>query len=92
MMLDVANEHSDGRLVSMLEGGYNLSGLAKAVEHHFRALIKLRAIHSNSTIALITPFRAVIRSNWLTFIKSTTVRDEIFGVNLTSSDRFDNIA
>ena len=39
-MLDVANEHSDGRLVSMLEGGYNLSGLAKAVEHHFRALIE----------------------------------------------------
>tara|TARA_B100000035_G_C20706130_1_gene424855 strand:- start:14 stop:559 length:546 start_codon:yes stop_codon:yes gene_type:complete len=40
VMLDVANEHSDGRLVSMLEGGYNLSGLAKAVEHHFRALIE----------------------------------------------------
>ena len=40
VMLDVANEHSDGRLVSILEGGYNLSGLAKAVEHHFRALIE----------------------------------------------------
>ena len=38
VMLDVAAEHAEGRLVSMLEGGYNLKGLAKAVEAHCRAL------------------------------------------------------
>ena len=40
VMLDVAAEHAEGRLVSMLEGGYNLAGLAKAVEHHCRALLE----------------------------------------------------
>lgn len=39
VMLDVAAEHAEGRLVSMLEGGYNLKGLAKAVEAHCRALV-----------------------------------------------------
>lgn len=39
VMLDVAAEHAEGRLVSMLEGGYNLAGLAKAVEHHCQALL-----------------------------------------------------
>ncbi len=39
VMLAVASEHAEGRLVSMLEGGYNLAGLAKAVEHHCRALL-----------------------------------------------------
>jgi len=38
MMLDVASRHCGGRLVSVLEGGYNLAGLAKAAEAHVRAL------------------------------------------------------
>ncbi len=39
VMLSVAKEHAEGRLVSLLEGGYNLQGLAKATEAHFRALV-----------------------------------------------------
>jgi acetoin utilization deacetylase AcuC-like enzyme len=39
MMLDVANKFSDGRLVSVLEGGYNLEGLSLASEAHVRALM-----------------------------------------------------
>ena len=38
MMLDVAATHCGGRLVSVLEGGYSLMGLANAVEAHFRVL------------------------------------------------------
>ncbi|MDF1823171.1 MAG: histone deacetylase [Verrucomicrobiales bacterium] len=34
----MANEFADGRLVSVLEGGYNQSGLALAVQHHLKAL------------------------------------------------------
>ncbi len=35
---DIADRHADGRLVSVLEGGYNLDGLAKAAAAHVRAL------------------------------------------------------
>ncbi len=38
MLLDLANKYSNGRLVSVLEGGYNLEGLALAAEAHVRAL------------------------------------------------------
>ncbi len=38
MMLDLASAHCGGRLVSVLEGGYSLSGLPKAVEAHVRIL------------------------------------------------------
>ncbi len=38
MMLGVALTHSNGRLVSVLEGGYSLAGLAQAVEAHVRVL------------------------------------------------------
>ncbi|RYD22455.1 MAG: histone deacetylase, partial [Verrucomicrobiaceae bacterium] len=34
LMLDVAARHAQGRLVSVLEGGYNLQGLAKASAAH----------------------------------------------------------
>ena len=40
MMLDVADQYCDGRLLSVLEGGYNLEGLALAGEAHVRALLK----------------------------------------------------
>jgi acetoin utilization deacetylase AcuC-like enzyme len=38
-MMDLADKYCDGRLVSVLEGGYNLEGLAKACEAHVRGLI-----------------------------------------------------
>lgn len=38
VMLEIAGEHAGGRLVSVLEGGYNLSGLASAVVAHVNAL------------------------------------------------------
>ena len=37
-IMDVANEHADGRIVSTLEGGYNLSALASSVGAHVREL------------------------------------------------------
>lgn len=38
LMADAAEQYCDGRLVSVLEGGYNLQGLALAAEAHVRAL------------------------------------------------------
>jgi acetoin utilization deacetylase AcuC-like enzyme len=38
LMLDVASRHCRNRMVSVLEGGYSLSGLAKAAEAHVRVL------------------------------------------------------
>jgi len=35
---NVAAKHSKGRIVSSLEGGYNLSALGRSVEAHVRAL------------------------------------------------------
>jgi len=40
LMLDIAGEHANGRLVSVLEGGYNLSGLASATAAHVQALVE----------------------------------------------------
>ncbi len=39
MMTDLAAEYCDGRLVSVLEGGYGLEGLAMATEAHLRGLM-----------------------------------------------------
>jgi len=38
-LVEVADECADGRMVSMLEGGYHLPALARCVELHLRALI-----------------------------------------------------
>ena len=38
IMLRVADDYAEGRLVSVLEGGYNLDGLGKACASHVRAL------------------------------------------------------
>ena len=38
IMLEIAGTHANGRLVSVLEGGYNLSGLEAAVAAHVKAL------------------------------------------------------
>lgn len=37
-MKDVAKRHAGGRIVSCLEGGYNLSALSRSVEAHLRVL------------------------------------------------------
>jgi acetoin utilization deacetylase AcuC-like enzyme len=38
-LLKVADKYAKGRVVSMLEGGYNLSGLASAATAHAGALL-----------------------------------------------------
>ena len=38
-MMAIAETHASSRLVSVLEGGYNIEGLALAVESHIRALL-----------------------------------------------------
>jgi acetoin utilization deacetylase AcuC-like enzyme len=40
IMLEIAGQHAGGRLVSVLEGGYNLSGLAAAAAAHVKALVE----------------------------------------------------
>jgi acetoin utilization deacetylase AcuC-like enzyme len=37
----IAQDHASGRLVSLLEGGYSLDGLAKAVSAHIEALLEI---------------------------------------------------
>jgi len=39
-LLDVANKHSGGRLVSVLEGGYDLGGLSRSAAAHLRELME----------------------------------------------------
>jgi acetoin utilization deacetylase AcuC-like enzyme len=38
LLLQIAGVHAGGRLVSVLEGGYNLSGLGTASAAHVQAL------------------------------------------------------
>ena len=38
LMREIADKHAGGRLLSVLEGGYNLTGLAAAVRAHVEAL------------------------------------------------------
>ena len=40
-LVGVADRHAQGRIVSTLEGGYNLSALGRSVVAHIRALAKL---------------------------------------------------
>ena len=40
-IMDVARRHAKGRIVSCLEGGYNLSALARSVEAHLRVLAEV---------------------------------------------------
>jgi acetoin utilization deacetylase AcuC-like enzyme len=40
LMLEIADRHASGRLVSVLEGGYNLSGLGTASTAHVKALLQ----------------------------------------------------
>jgi len=41
IMLEIAGKHAGGRLLSVLEGGYSLSGLEAAAGAHVRALAAL---------------------------------------------------
>jgi acetoin utilization deacetylase AcuC-like enzyme len=43
VMLEIADKHAGGRLVSVLEGGYDLRGLAAASTAHVQALAKASA-------------------------------------------------
>ncbi|MDH3375525.1 MAG: histone deacetylase family protein, partial [Gammaproteobacteria bacterium] len=38
-LMEAADRHCEGRLVSMLEGGYNLDALARCVARHLQALM-----------------------------------------------------
>jgi acetoin utilization deacetylase AcuC-like enzyme len=40
-LMGLAQQHGHGRIVSCLEGGYNLSALGRSVEAHLRALAGL---------------------------------------------------
>ena len=40
-LMDLAGRHCGGRIVSSLEGGYNLSALARSVECHVRTLAQI---------------------------------------------------
>ncbi|WP_312854543.1 hypothetical protein [Paludibacterium denitrificans] len=37
-LLQIANQYAEGRVVSVLEGGYDLSSLARSVTAHIKAL------------------------------------------------------
>tara|TARA_B100000029_G_scaffold161649_2_gene157639 strand:+ start:8853 stop:9836 length:984 start_codon:yes stop_codon:yes gene_type:complete len=39
VLVDIANRHAGGRLISVLEGGYNITGLASASAAHCRRLV-----------------------------------------------------
>jgi acetoin utilization deacetylase AcuC-like enzyme len=39
--MQVAQQHAQGRIVSCLEGGYNLSALGRSVVAHVKALASL---------------------------------------------------
>jgi len=39
-IMEVADRHADGRVVSLLEGGYDLEGLANSVAAHVTALMR----------------------------------------------------
>jgi len=43
-LVDLAERHAQGRVVSMLEGGYSLTALAESTTEHCRALFAARAV------------------------------------------------
>ena len=42
IMMDIAEKHCHSRLVSVLEGGYNLQGLALATEAHLKTMLEYK--------------------------------------------------
>jgi acetoin utilization deacetylase AcuC-like enzyme len=49
LCMQVAKDHAEGRVVSVLEGGYDLQGLAQGVAAHVRALCELETGGSGGT-------------------------------------------
>ncbi len=45
LMLNLARETADGRLITVLEGGYNLEVLEECVEDHVRLLLDIPLDH-----------------------------------------------
>ncbi|HEY3825522.1 MAG TPA: histone deacetylase [Bryobacteraceae bacterium] len=45
IMLEIADKHAAGRLISVLEGGYSLDGLSRAVYAHAHSLSLARRLH-----------------------------------------------
>jgi acetoin utilization deacetylase AcuC-like enzyme len=45
LMLDLAKETAGGRLITVLEGGYNLEVLEECVEDHVRLLLDIPLDH-----------------------------------------------
>ena len=43
LLVQVANQHCQGRLVSLLEGGYNIRALAESVQAHLEAILAAEA-------------------------------------------------
>ena len=41
--MDIAEKHCYSRLVSVLEGGYNLQGLALATDAHLKTLLEYKS-------------------------------------------------
>jgi acetoin utilization deacetylase AcuC-like enzyme len=41
IVMEIADKHAGGRVISVLEGGYNLAGLTKAVSAHAHTLAKV---------------------------------------------------
>ncbi len=39
MVAELAEKYSHGRIISVLEGGYNLNSLSKSVEKHLEVLM-----------------------------------------------------
>jgi len=46
LVLDLAQESAGGRLITVLEGGYNLEVLEECVEDHLRILLDIPLDHS----------------------------------------------
>ena len=44
LIVGLANQHCGGKIVSVLEGGYDLDGLAKASLAHFTSLLEEESI------------------------------------------------
>jgi acetoin utilization deacetylase AcuC-like enzyme len=47
MLLEVADKHAGGRLISVLEGGYDLDGLSRAVYAHAHSFPLAPGVHSS---------------------------------------------
>lgn len=54
-LMDVADRMCDGRVVSLLEGGYDLRALARSTAVHVHALLRGTAVDLDEVVAEVTP-------------------------------------